>query len=514
MEAFLDCFSLNKIDLSDNALLAIESNAFKGTGYYKNPDNWKNGVLYIGKALIEAKSSELPTSYVIKSGTRVIAEYAFAGCKELSKITIPDGVVTIGSGSFTGCTNLNDISMPDSVINILGSAFDDTAYYNQKSNWTNGMLYMGKKLVGTDPNVISGTVRIKSGTNTIFGCCFYGCYKMTGIIFPESITVIPNGAFYLCEHLKKVILSSNLKIIEPYAFVGCFELTNISFPKYLKEIGGFAFSGTGMREATIPKTVKKISDQAFGYMYGDGEYAYYPGKKQKDFVIKGDKNTEAERYAKANGFKFIALKTEHSHSLNSVKIIKASEFKDGKKVGLCSKCNKTVELVIYYIASVTLSATKFTYNGKNQSPTVVVKDSAGKTLRKNIDYTVSAPSVRKNPGKYAVKVTFKGNYSGEKTLTYTIAPGTPSLTVTAGAKKATLKWNKQTGATGYVVYMSTSKSGKYTKVATVKGNSAVTYTKTGLTRGNTYYFKVQAYTAAGGKTINGAFSAVKSVKVK
>ncbi len=90
----------------------------------------------------------------------------------------------------------------------------------------------------------------------------------------------------------------------------------------------------------------------------------------------------------------------------------------------------------------------------------------------------------------------------------------PTLKVTAGSKKASLSWNKQTGATGYVVYMSTSKTGKYKKIATVKGNSKVSYTKTGLTKGKTMYFKVAAYKTVDSKTITGSFSAVKSAKIK
>ena len=99
-------------------------------------------------------------------------------------------------------------------------------------------------------------------------------------------------------------------------------------------------------------------------------------------------------------------------------------------------------------------------------------------------------------------------------LTTATKPGTPTLTVTAGTKKASLKWNKQTGATGYVVYMATSKTGKYSKIATLKGNSAVSFTKTGLTKGKTYYFKVAAYKTVGSSNLYGSFSAVKAVKVK
>ena len=122
---------------------------------------------------------------------------------------------------------------------------------------------------------------------------------------------------------------------------------------------------------------------------------------------------------------------------------------------------------------------------------------------------------------YKVKVTAYKTIDGKKVdssvytlLTTATKPGTPSLTATAGSKKATLKWNKQTGATGYVVYMATSKTGKYTKIATVKGNSKITYTKTGLTKGKTYYFKVCAYTTVSGKNIYGSYSAVKTVKVR
>ena len=179
---------------------------------------------------------------------------------------------------------------------------------------------------------------------------------------------------------------------------------------------------------------------------------------------------------------------------------------------VCGKVKKTT--VIYKASSVKLSKTSYTYNGKAQKPKVVIKNSKGKVLTEGKDYTVKYQSGRKNPGTYTVTVTFKGNYSGKKTLTFTIAPKAPTLKATAAKKSAKLSWNKQTGATGYNVYMATSKNGKYKKIATLKGNTKVSYTKKGLTKGKTYYFKVAAYTTSGKKKINGAYSSVKSVKVK
>ena len=208
------------------------------------------------------------------------------------------------------------------------------------------------------------------------------------------------------------------------------------------------------------------------------------------------------------------LSITNSHDYKNTKI-KATTSKNGRITTACSICGKIIKTtIIYKASSVKLSTTKYTYNGKTKTPTVTVKDRKGKTLKLNTDYTVKYSSGRKNPGKYSVKITFKGNYTGTKTLTFTITPATPTLSVKSGAKKDVLKWNKQVGATGYVVYMSTSKNGKYSKIATAKGNSSINYTKTGLTNGKTYYFKVAAYTTVGGKNIYGSFSTVKSAKIK
>ena len=46
-----------------------------------------------------------------------------------------------------------------------------------------------------------------------------------------------------------------------------------------------------------------------------------------------------------------------------------------------------------------------------------VKDSKGKALKNGTDYKISYPKGMKNVGKYTVKVTLKGNYSGTKSLT-------------------------------------------------------------------------------------------------
>ena len=65
-----------------------------------------------------------------------------------------------------------------------------------------------------------------------------------------------------------------------------------------------------------------------------------------------------------------------------------------------------------------------------------MKDSRGKAIS-TTQYTVSYSNASsKNAGKYSVTVTLKGNYSGSKSLTYTI--GKASQKITASEKTVTL----------------------------------------------------------------------------
>lgn len=91
---------------------------------------------------------------------------------------------------------------------------------------------------------------------------------------------------------------------------------------------------------------------------------------------------------------------------------------------------------------------------------------------------------------------------------------TPSVKLTSGSKKATIKWEKISGASGYEVYRATSKSGKYSKIKTITKNSTVSYVNSSLTKNKTYYYKVRAYRTVNGKKIYSSYSVVKSVKVK
>ncbi len=73
-----------------------------------------------------------------------------------------------------------------------------------------------------------------------------------------------------------------------------------------------------------------------------------------------------------------------------------------------------------------------------------------------------------------------------------------------------LTWKKVAGASGYVIYRSTSENGTYEKIATVKKGSTCTYTNAKLSCTKMYYYKVKAYRTVGGKNYYGSISDVSS----
>jgi len=191
------------------------------------------------------------------------------------------------------------------------------------------------------------------------------------------------------------------------------------------------------------------------------------------------------------------------HSLVKDIEVKATLKADGKTAGShCSRCKVAVDAqkVIPKIASVKLSYTKKAYTGKKlDAPKLTIKDSKGKVLVKDTDYTVKGLVKKKAVGRYKVTVTFKGNYEGSKTLYFTIVPkkvasAKASLSRAAGATKGyddiKFSWKKSVGAKGYLVYYKAAGASKYTFL---KSTTKLSVTKKNLKAGKKYTFKVVPY---------------------
>jgi hypothetical protein len=129
-------------------------------------------------------------------------------------------------------------------------------------------------------------------------------------------------------------------------------------------------------------------------------------------------------------------------------------------------------------------------------------DKKAKTNGTKYTYTVKA---------YYGSSVSSANQTG-KTIYYVKGTSLTSAKNTA-SKKATVKWKKNTKATGYQIQYSTSSKFKSAKSVTVKGSSSVSKTLSKLTKGKTYYVRIRSYKKAGSKTYYSAWSTSKKVKV-
>ena len=197
--AFENCTSLTSVTIP-NSVTSICDSAFYNTAYYNDKSNWNNGVLYISDCLIDTNYNfDSTTDYIIKDGTRIIADYALSHCDNLTSVIIPNSVTSIGDSVFSDCTSLKSVTIGNSVTSIGSSAFYNTAYYNDKSNWDKGVLYLSNCLINTNDDFGSTTdYTIKDGTRFIADSAFSGCTSLTSVTIPKSITYISDDAFENC----------------------------------------------------------------------------------------------------------------------------------------------------------------------------------------------------------------------------------------------------------------------------------------------------------------------------
>ena len=473
MGAFIGCDNLKSIIIPES-VISIGNSAFTGCDSLANI-SIANGVTSIGLGAFENCTSL--KSITIPESVTLIGYGALEGCTSLTKITLPfvgaaqngtsnihfsyifgdavyssnDNVpeklkeviitapcVRIGNNAFQNCYSITNITIPDSVISIGEDAFSGTAYYNNLSNWTNRVLYIDNHLIKALTSITS--YDIKQGTKTIAASAFKDCSSLTNISIPEGVSsigsyafsgcdslksiTIPKGvisigdrAFSFCDSLKTIIISKGVTLIGNGAFYGCDSLTNIIIPSGVTSIGDSAFEYcNNLTGITIPVSLTSIGANVF-YRCRNFKYVFYGGteEQKKKISISMDGNDklifDAIWHFNAKGHSYTAKTT------------KATLTANGSVNSVCTVCDYVkTDKTISYPKTFTLSTTSYPYNGSVKTPTVTVKDAAGKVLKKDTDYTVIYASGRKNVGTYNVTVKMKGNYTGTKTLSFKITP--------------------------------------------------------------------------------------------
>lgn len=420
------------------------------------------------KAFWEGDVTSVKMYWTIKS----IGDCAFWSCRNLTSIEIPEGVKEIGENTFGACSNLKTVTLPESLTDLGSWAF------------------------GTCTSLTS--IAIPGGVKRIKGETFQSCVSLSSVTIGDGIEYIGNDAFNSCKSLSSITIPDSVTYIGDHSFGNC----------------------TGLKSVTIPGTVTTIGEEAFGYIFNEN----YEYKKIGKFTITGIKNTAAEAYAKKNGFDFIEIECKHS-TKKWVTAKKATANNPGLKQRKCTICKKVLEsakipqlkCATPKLKSVTNTATgiKFTWNKVSGADSYTVYKKVGKGSWKAIKDSIKTTSFTdKNVKsgttyKYTVKAKNEVGFSDYNTAGLTIkCIADPVLKAPTSTKKGiVLKWSKVKGAQGYVVYRKAD-NGNFTRLATIKGLTKITYTDKKAKKGVKYSYKIRAYS---GKTYS-AQSNVKTIK--
>lgn len=141
-----------------------------------------------------------------------------------------------------------------------------------------------------------------------------------------------------------------------------------------------------------------------------------------------------------------------------------------------------------------------TINSANTTTYKISKQSAG-----TAKYRVRAYSV------YNSK-TYYGSYSS--TLSVYVPSKQSISSLKAGSKSFTVKYKKNTSASGYQVQYSTSSKFTNATTKTVTKNSTTSYKASKLSSKKKYYVRVRSYKTVNGQKVYGAWSSAKSVTTK
>ena len=418
--AFKGCSSIESLNFNDN-LREIDSNAFKNCTSVKNV-TFNNSLNTIGESAFNNCTSIEKAE--LSSSVSSLGENSFAGCTGLKNVTLSEKLKYISSGAFSGCSSLESIDLPDNITKIGSSSFlDCTALQN---------------------------VKIGKNTTSIENYAFSGCSSLKNIEIPANVKYIWWAAFEDCTNLSSVKLNNGLQQLDNYVFYNCLNLKKI----------------------IIPASVTYLSDYSLGY-YGKNDNNY----KIPDFVIVGDINSCAQRYANNNGFKF----EEYKVNLSTPQITSLKNTTGGVKLQW-NKVNGAYGYRLYYRPASggwkrfkDTTATSFTDSSvvpnKTETYTIRCLDKDGNTIS---GFNSNGWSIKYVP----------------------VAPTISKLDITTGGIK--LSWNKIAGVYGYRLYYKPV-SGGWKRF---KDTTATSFTDSGVVPNKTETYTIRCIDK-NGNTVSG-----------
>lgn len=226
----------------------------------------------------------------------------FAGNKEMTSITLPEGLEAVEVSSFAGCPKLQTIRLSSTVREMpygghdVGNASFQVA---EGSPWfsadSQGVLYNKEKTVLVRCPTTVTEYTVPEGVTELGPNCFSECRKLKSLTLPESLQTIGLAALAGCSGLTALHIPKNVtEIGDDMAWLNAVftvdeenpsftadsqgalynkDMTTllwfppkreaVSIPASVTEIGDGAFIGSVAKEIVLPAGLQAIGDMAF-----------------------------------------------------------------------------------------------------------------------------------------------------------------------------------------------------------------------------------------------------------
>ena len=282
--AFYGCDGLISIIVPDK-VISIGNNAFTGCNSLTSVTLNSNAIIsksYSSDSNLKNMFGEQVEDYTLGDEIKSIGDYAFYGCGNLIKLTIPSSMTSIGKDAFLGCNGLQKVVVSDI------AAWSHVSLKNIESN----PLYYAHHVFSDENTEITELV-IPANVETIGEYVFAGCNSLSSVIIPSCVTNLTENAFYGCnsfytvtlksdavvskdytssigfkdvfgKQVKKYVLGESVTGIGDYAFYNCIDLASVNIPNHVTHIGTAAFYGcSSLTAISIPNSVIDMSSNVF-----------------------------------------------------------------------------------------------------------------------------------------------------------------------------------------------------------------------------------------------------------
>lgn len=264
-QAFYNCTKLNNLTLPDsintikskvfafmqlenltlpNNLREIENDTFENLivkNITNNSQNQhfkiQNGVLYGNNGTEILHNFDMATTLVIDENVSHIVNRAFAGSKNLRRLTIASSSLIIDEEAFVNSSlEYIDLSRAASV-SIGNYAFSQSMITS---------LQLGQNI------------------DEIGDSAFRDCKKLTTAnLYDLNLDSLPNDLFSGCTKLSEITLPETVKRVGDRAFKDCYALESVELPESLAEIGDSCFNSCLSLSSVTGGAVTKIGSSAF-----------------------------------------------------------------------------------------------------------------------------------------------------------------------------------------------------------------------------------------------------------